>query len=424
MSGFFLGVMISTLLAGAGHRARRGRGMLYAIVACTSIACFSAGARADYEDGLSQSLTVHGFGTLGVARTTSEDVEFVRDISQPRGARTQWDGRVDSVLGLQANWRIIPELEAVVQAVSRYRYDRTFMPDIAWAYLKYDPTPTLSLRAGRLGTEFFMLADSRLVGYSFLTVRPPGDYFWYLPFSSIDGADVALTMPIGDNVLRAKLYYGISDGNIPLADQQWKLDGSPMVGGYLDYQLAAWQFRLGYANIKFHSSLPIAQDFYAIPAAQLSPADVRASLDYLDTAGTRSHYYSFGVVYDDGPWQFQLMLNHVEQGSNAFQSSDAGYVLAGYRIGPVTPYLGYSQVKSKPRGNTLNSAVARVMADSASDQKTVIVGARWDVVRNVALKAQWDAIRGDARSIFPYRRETGEWTGRMDVFSLTMDFVF
>jgi len=131
MSGFFLGVMISTLLAGAGHRARRGRGMLYAIVACTSIACFSAGARADHEDGLSQSLTVHGFGTLGVARTTSEDVEFVRDISQPRGARTQWDGRVDSVLGLQANWRIIPELEAVVQAVSRYRYDRTFMPDIA-----------------------------------------------------------------------------------------------------------------------------------------------------------------------------------------------------------------------------------------------------------------------------------------------------
>lgn len=370
------------------------------------------------------SFTVQGFGTLGAARTTSEEVEFVRDISQPRGARSKWDGRVDSILGLQANWRITPQLEAVVQGVSRYRYDRTFTPEISWAYLKYDPTPKLSLRGGRLGTEFFMMADSRLVGYSFLTVRPPGDFFWYLPFYSIDGADAALTLPVGDAVLRGKLFYGISDGNIPLADRQWKIDGSPMVGGYLDYQLDAWQIRLGYANIKFRNSLPIAGQFNAIPAFVLSPAAVRASLDYLETAQTRSHYYSLGLVYDRGPWLVQFMLNHIEQGSNAFQSSEAGYLLAGYRVGRVTPYLGYSWVDSDRRGNTLNFAVAGVMADSRSEQQTTIVGARWDVIRNVALKAQWDGIRGDPSSIFPYRRETAEWKGKMDVFSVTLDFVF
>lgn len=377
-------------------------------------------ARADHDDGFS----VHGFGTLGVARTTSDQVEFVRDISQPRGVRSEWDGRIDSVLGLQANWRIAHDLEAVVQGVSRYRYDRTFTPEIAWAYLKYDPTPSLSLRAGRLGTEFFMLADSRLVGYSYLTVRPPGDYFWYLPFSSIDGADIMLSLPLGDNVLRGKVFYGISDGNLPLADRQWKIDGSPMVGGYLEYQLESWQMRLSYANIKFRNSLPIAQDFYAIPPARLSPAAVDASLDYLETANTRSHYYSLGAVYDNGPWQVQFMLNHVDQGSNAFESSSAGYILAGYRIGPVTPFLGYSRVESERRGNRMNWAVDRIMADSRSVQATTIIGARWDVVRNIAVKAQWDGIRGDASSIFPYRREQPGWGGRLDVFSLTMDFVF
>lgn len=412
--------MAKILSASSGKRVIR-KGLCYAAL-LFSVVCqlLSPPALAEAEP----AFAVRGFGTLGMARTTSEEVEFVRDISQPRGARTKWDGRTDSVLGLQANWRIAPTLEAVVQGVSRYRYDRTFTPEIAWAYLKYDPTPALSLRAGRLGTEFFMLADSRLVGYSYLTVRPPGDFFWYLPFYSIDGADAALTLPLGENVLRGKVFYGISDGNIPLADRQWKIDGSPLMGAYLEYQHEAWLMRLSYANIKFHNSLPIAEIFRAIPSFLLSPAAVQASLDYLETADTRSHYYSLGVVYDRGPWQFQFMLNRVDQGANAFQSSSGGYLLAGYRVGPVTPFLGYSWVDSDRRGNTLNFAVARVMADSRSAQETTIVGARWDVARNIALKAQWDGIRGDSSSIFPYRREQSGWGGKLDVFSVTMDFVF
>ena len=54
----------------------------------------------------------------------------------------------------------------------------------------------------------------------------------------------------------------------------------------------------------------------------------------------------------------------------------------------------------------------------------MIVGARWDALTNLALKAQWDGIRGDRSSLFPYRREQADWNGRMDVFSLTMDFIF
>lgn len=370
--------------------------------------------------GEQAAFSVQGFGTLGAVRTDSDDVEFVRDISQPRGTGRHWNARTDSVLGLQASWRARPDLEAVVQGVSRYRYDRTFTPEIAWAYLKYEPTPALSLRLGRLGTEFFMLADSRLVGYSYLTVRPPGDYFWYLPFYSVSGADATLTVPLGDDVLRGKVYYGISDGKIPLADRQWKIDGSPLMGAYLEYQSGGWLLRGSYANIRFNRDLPIADAFYA----RLPAAVARTSLDYITTDGTRSHYYSLGLVYDSGPWQFQLMLNAVDQGSKAFESSRAGYVLAGYRVGPVTPYVGYSHVDSTRRTTPVNPLVAAVQADSRAQQGTVIVGARWDALRNLAFKAQWDGIRGDRSSIFPYRREQADWGGRLDVFSLTMDFVY
>lgn len=203
--------------------------------------------------------SLQGFGTLGVARTTTHDVEFVRDLSQPRGISDSWSLQNDSVIGVQGAWRINPQLEAVVQAMSRFRYDGTFNPEISWAYLKYEPAPNLSLRAGRLGTEFFMMADSRWVGYSFLTVRPPGDYFWYLPFYTIHGADAALTVPLGESVLRGKVFYGLSNGKIPLADEQWDISGSPMAGGYLEFQHGSWQVRGSYANIRFERDLQIGR---------------------------------------------------------------------------------------------------------------------------------------------------------------------
>lgn len=186
-----------------------------------------------------------------------------------------------------------------------------------------------------------MMADSRWVGYSFLTVRPPGDYFWYLPFYSIHGVDAAYTLPIGENLLRLKAFYGNSDGKIPLADRQWDIKGSPMVGGFLEYQVSSWLIRASYANITFKHDLPIGG---LVPAA---------SAEYLSTKNKRTDYYSLGAVYDQGPWQLQLMLNHIEQGNNALESSDGGYVLAGYRIREVTPYLGYSWVRSQARGEVL-----------------------------------------------------------------------
>lgn len=393
-------------------------GRLKPALLCLFVMAGSAGGL-HAEDG-APDFSLRGLGTLGVARTSTNDAEFVRDLSQPTGVRKNWDGRLDSLLGVQANWQITPQLEGVVQGVSRYRYDRSFTPDLTWAYLRYDPLPQLSLRAGRLGTEFFMMADSRLVGYSFLTARPPGDFFWYLPFYSIDGADAVVTLPLGDSVLRGKLYYGVSDGNVPLANKQWKIDGSAMTGGFVDYQTGPWLLRLSYANIRFKTNLPVND----VLQAYLPPSLVREGAAHLATANTRSHYYSIGAMYDRGPWQMQFMLNRCEQGSEAFESSTSGYALAGYRLGKVMPYLGYSRVSSDKRGQTLNPVVASIMADSHADQETTIVGARWDLAQNVALKAQWDAIRGEPASILPYRNETKAWSGKMDVFSLTMDFIF
>ncbi len=65
-----------------------------------------------------------------------------------------------------------------------------------------------------------------------------------------------------------------------------------------------------------------------------------------------------------------------------------------------------------------------VRAGGHTDQSTVFVGIRWDFAANMALKAQYDAIRGSAESVFPYQRATPDWNGRTKVLSLALDFVF
>jgi len=383
-------------------------------------------------------LHLAGFATLGLARSSTDQAEFVRDLSQPGGVGRRWSAKIDSVLGIQGNLRLGQPAEAVAQVVSRYGPQGDFRPELTWAFLKLEPDSRLQLRGGRLGTEFYMLADSRWVGYANLTVRPPGDYFGNLPFYYIDGADATATLPLTGSLLRGKLFSGLSRETAPLGDRQWDLDGSRLRGGHLEVQAGGWQARLGYSKIRFSHELPepvegLLRNLNAVGA--FVPSAARAAAE-LAVRGTTSRFHSLGVVYDAGPLQAQLMLSRTLHESATFENSRAGYLLAGYRVADVTPFVGYSWVKSSPKTvNTgippalpgaaqLDAGVAAVMADTHSDQHTLISGVRWDLRRNTAVKFQWDAIRGTPQSIFPFRREQTGWSGHANVVSLALDVVF
>ena len=284
--------------------------------------------------------TLNGFGTLGLARSDDDDIQFVRDLSQPYGLTREWSAKIDSMLGLQGSYQFSDRLEGVLQVISRYRYDGSYRPEVSWGFLRYDPSPTLSLRAGRLGTEFYMMADSRMVGYANLTVRPPPDYFGPLVFSYLDGLDAGLTTPVGNGLLRGKLFAGISPEKTPMQGNiAWDLAGSLLVGGHLDYLSGPWQVRFSHAQVRFNHELPVDA---------VARAEVIANVPEMSVVDKWSHFDSLGVVYDDGPLQLQLMLSRIEHDSAAYEDTRAGYAIAAYRLGDVTPYLGYSKVKSSP----------------------------------------------------------------------------
>jgi hypothetical protein len=397
---------------------------------CVAGLCSSPSSQAE------EALALKGFGTLGLARSSAASAEYVRDLSQPFGLKREWSAKTDSVLGLQADWRIGERTDGVVQVVSRYRYDGSYRPEISWLFVRHDFSPELQVRAGRLGTEFYMLADSRLIGYANLTVRPPPDFYGPLVFGNFDGIDATASASMAGGLLRVKLFAGRSPERTAFyAPVTWDLEGSRLHGGYLDYFTGPWQFRVGSSAVRFSGhELPLNylanRALVSLGFGGLVPVDLVAQAPELSTVGKTSRFDSIGAVYDSGPLQVHAMLGRINHETAAYEDSRAGFVLGVYRIGRLTPYLGYSRVKSSASGigsalaPPLDSVVRALVAGTHMDQHTVTLGARWDFQRNWALKAQLDFIRGKPESVFLYRGPDVRWDGRMRVMSVAVDFTF
>lgn len=391
------------------------------------LAGFAVGAARAETGALESSLSLRGFGTLGLARSSSDHAEFVRDLSQPVGIRGgQWSGRIDSILGLQANWQATPEIELVGQVVSRLHYDRSHNPELMWTFAKWEPDPRLMLRGGRIGADFMMLADSRLVAYSYLTVRPPTDFFGPLFFSHFDGADVSGTLPLGNGLVRGKLFAGKTQEKSAGTLGVWDTSGSPVRGLVFDYVTGPWNVRLNSARIRFAADMNVS----ALTTLLRGNGD-DAAADSLLTRDRTSRYLSLGVVYDRGPLVLQGMLNRIRHDSAAFQNSRAGYLLAAYRIGSVTPFIGISRWKSQPHENLpvvgaawLDEEYRRFVAGSKIDRTTYSLGARWDFHHHMALKSQLDAVRASPDTGFSFANVQPAWNGKTNVLTLTLDFVF
>jgi hypothetical protein len=413
------------------HRPNAGRsysitGLLFGLI----LAAAPLSAVADNRHDDASRVSLHGFGTLGMVRGDNDNGEFIRDLTQPAGAGTSWTARIDSLVGIQANIALNPQTQGVLQAVSRYHSDGSHDPELTWAFLRHDVSPDFTLRVGRLGTEFYMLGDSRLVGYSNVSVRPPPDFYGSLVFSYIDGLDLSGTWPLAEGLLNGKLFAGRSPERTPFSSGlEWDQRGTLLAGGYLDFRRNDWQIRISHAGVRFNHETPT-------DLLLQQTGDPLSGLPYLSLVPEMAmqdrwaHFSSIGLVYDRGPLNLQLMFNRIEQDSPAYADSRAGYLLASYSLGKITPYLGFSRslaardpLPTSPIPG-IDEITLSLVSQSHMDQFTTTLGGRWDLTRNLALKAQLDWIRGDADSLFLFKNTRPGWDGEMTVYSLALDFVF
>lgn len=385
-----------------------------------------------------------GFGSLGLAANSTDQVEYSRDLSQPRGTNRGLSAKLDSRLGLQMNVTLSEDFSFVGQVVSKYRYDQTFTPDLAWAFLSYAPTSGIQIRAGRLGWDVFHLADTRNVGYSNLWARPPVDFYGPLQVSSMDGLDMAWTTPLGEGQsLRLKVAAGQAWEKMPTRSQgeYQELKGGKLLGSLAEFQGENLHFRVAYARFQpardFTPSVVGLREGIGVFASVLNDPLLARQAEAMVFKDRLFHYYSVGLNWQQGPLRIDAVDAKVRSSSGLFSSSNSGYASIGYRVGNLVPYLLVSRIATAnpapyvgalpglgPQGAALAGGITKFVAASNADQKTAGLGLRWDFHPKAALKVQVDRASANPKANLLWLQPKPGWDGKATLASVVLDFVF
>lgn len=435
--------------------------------AAALLACVSAQAEYQSPDG---NFRLSGFGTLGVAHSSTNDVMF-NYLGQGGGAGTTPNLDTDSKLAVQATYKFTPTLSATTQVMTKYDAFATYEPKVDWAFAKWQATPTLTLRGGRMGFPVFMISDFRDVGYANTTVRPPLDVYAQVPVSQYNGADATYQYSLDSATLNASLYLGDAKADYASARQKKSsgvshLDPSEFflngvyglnLAGELDNGLS---FRAGKMIGKMTLLSPSITALVdgtapggraAALAGATRAAELAAEVNQsVVLQGRNITFTGLGMTYDQGNWVFSG--EYTKRRAAQFISSTTGwYGNVSYRLGKFTPYLGLSRlsvdhatsnaVTTTPGAppltqlveNSVQSGVQSLLNTQKLAQRTTTVGTRWDVLSNVAVKAQWDHVTKPANSygLFftndpgdPPERSFLNSTRRVNILSLSVDVVF
>jgi opacity protein-like surface antigen len=378
-----------------------------------------------------------GFGTLGAARSSERHADYSSSAMKASGAGRshEWSPQVDSRLGAQADLRVGPRWSAVLQVVSEQRMDSSYRPRVEWANLKYQASPELALRFGRIALPLFIAADYRKVGYAYPWVRPPVEVYGAVPLSNSDGADLSWRWN-GEN-LRSTTQAFVGRTDIPLYDGA-RLRGSGSAG--LSHTIERGDLSVRATFLTARLTVSLYPQLFAGLRAFGEQGEALASA--VATERKRASAASIGMNYDPGRWFVLAEAGHYSVDS-FLGTTNSVYASTGYRHGALTPYLGYARIRGKKpdgphalaldglpaplaaAGASLNEGVAALLRTIAS-QSTVSAGLRWDLASNVALKLQYDHVtpragsRGTMMNLGPDFR-SGQTA---HVTSAALDFVF
>jgi hypothetical protein len=422
-----------------GTEKRRGKvgllaGLLSAALMLGSAAAFAA-----------EGFRVSGFGTLGYNFDSDNEFAPMRDISQLVDAKSNTRWRLDTRAGLQLEYGINSIASLVGQVVARDQFRGSANSMVNLAYLALNPTPALDLRLGRINYDTFMLADIRNVGYAYPWVRPPVDFYGWIPIFSVDGADATYNHRSDDALWRLKAQAGHSRFWIPIAsgaDGGYDFHAERLTGLSLTRQDAQWTVKAAYSQFSIGTEIPVLRPLHqglaqVIPIGGPIGAEAADLLRNDSFKGAKITYSTLGAAYDNGTWAVQSEIGHSSATAATVPHGSMGYLSVARRIGNWTPFIMGSAYrpgngKREPENNwgpyntALRDPAVRLADTTKIDNRTLSIGARWDFQPNMALKVQLDTtwIKPWGYGLWWRANNTLNDHNRVSHVSATLDFVF
>ena len=438
--------------------------------ALLSFSALSMGWAQESESAGGKNLKVSGFGTLGLTSHNNREVGLIFSATQDAPAWNGLSGNLDTVAGVQVDWAPTDSTSVVVQAVART--GENMDPKVRMAYVRQKFGSDFSVSVGRLRSPiYFVSFDSAVaeIGYANMTVRPPiAVYFTGNAIPHTDGANVQWRRGFGEAAVQVEAFTG--NGSYPIrfwqagADSLGEmktrnLSGLAVSWGMSNFTVRAARSRMQSLELRspgieqLNAGLnqaagavsmiamnpflpPIMQDDLAQRAS-----DIRGLINPLDIG--KPTYDSLGFNGSMDSWTFEGELLRFASPPRGLGKYQAYHLTVGRNFGNFTPYVDIARNKLNkveldtsslnPTGldPSLDAGLAMLKSGVEAVQTTNLAarsysaGVRWDFMKNMALKLQYDHIQSDApESAALFAAPTVPTNRRVNVLAATLDFVF
>lgn len=338
-----------------------------------------------------------------------------------------------SLLGLQADYRLTDKVSLAAQLLAHSSDDRN--SGVEWLYANIEFDPQWQLKVGRLRTPFFRYSTVIDVGFAYPWVTTPTQLYNGYVFTNFEGVNATYLTSWEQFNFSLDAYWGSYDDTVSLNDISFDLNIGG-IGGVL--------FAIQKDNTKFRVSYNLSNDLEAHieDFAQLS--------QLFDGAGfTRNaeaflfndsiEAYLLGFEHYDVDYFVMAEYVHTDSKIPVVASFDNYYVTAGLNLSPYQLFVTYASSDAvfkfpenevplgiSPQLDQLSfvydSAVNSLPLDNLDSYS---VGARWDVTPSVAVKAEVTWLNGDdgAQAYFAITNPQN-FDSQATLYQIAVDWVF
>lgn len=381
------------------------------------------------DDG---NLSISGFGTLGVAKSNTDDAQFAR-YNQAEGIGDKARIGLDTNLGLQATYKMNDWLSGTVQVLTRKTTSDSYSTDLTWGFLKARVNDEVSVRVGRIVMPIFLISDYQNVGYANTMMRPPIEMYGQEPMENADGVDVNWQRAFGEVNFTGQAFVGRSRGKlfVPTGAGSVANYRAPAAGISLSGEYGPFTVRVGHAraDLKIKDLAPIN----SLGATLQRVGFPQLASDLNLTDGKKIAFTSVGATMD---WNNIVAQTEYAQRRAKdpvyIPDTNAWYFMTGYRIGKVLPYYSHASTKDAgssvnlpanfPRAGALSSTVRSTIM--SAEQTSDLIGVRWDFAKSLALKVQVDHVKPKTKAGMLIFAPAAGYRNSVTVVGASLDFVF
>jgi hypothetical protein len=380
---------------------------------------------------LSDNLKFNAFGTIGGSFNDNKDIVFRNDSLSNTGSSNDISLSTESKIGGQVSLEITPEISVTVQGIVNNKLENKVVPVLEWANVKYEPNENFSIRAGKMRVPMFINSDILNVNYALPWVRTPIEVYSPIPFSSYNGVESELKTTYEDWLYSVEFIYGKAKENMyMLPTEITKFELNDYKGLVIAASNNDLKLRMSYstANVKMTSnSVTMLSNMLSMSGFN------DLSTEYL-TSENKFKFLVLGFNYDNG--EYFTSGEYAQYKTNGIIDKYEGYYLSsGYHFDKITPYITIAKSTQKNRQiqdnipNTvptapLNYYMESIVKNYNMSQESQSIGVRYDINKNMDIKMQYDHIDiGEDLSSIHFREPTSNKRD-MNVFTLSLDFVF